>query len=123
MNKLIRLKYLCELNKPHALLKSTSATTAALNQQFIIGRKFFCTTNDKQTESVERKIEPVTLSYNSYETTPTASAASAPPIIIMHGMIMNKKKIHGYIYLIDVKGRGQKTIRLMQRKMQIKSDF
>lgn len=98
MNKLIRLRHLCELNKSHALLKSSAATTATANQQFIIGRKLFCTANDngkrKQTESIEPKIEPVTLSYNSYETATTATATtSAAPIIIMHGMIMNNCSI------------------------------
>lgn len=76
MLKLIQLRRCLEVSKPFVSIG---------NQQLIDGvtKRFYANDNGNQNANIETNIEPVSLSYNSYENTNVTSTAA--PIIIMHG--------------------------------------
>lgn len=63
-----------------------------VDQKHIFVKRFYCANN--QSSTVEPRIVPVTLAYNSFES--MVSDSNASPVIIMHGnkffFFFNKKK-------------------------------
>lgn len=66
----------------------------ACNQQLFVANKNYCASSNGPNANLEPKIEPVSLSYNSYED--VVATKTAAPVIIMHGRITgigNRQKL------------------------------